>query len=71
MDINDFRGLLTLVMLVAFLGLVRWAWHAARKPDFERAANLPLTEDSHPLPPEGGRAPGARGDATHSEGQRT
>lgn len=45
MDINDFRGLLTLVMLVAFLGLVRWAWHAARKPDFERAAKLPLADE--------------------------
>lgn len=69
MDINDFRGLITLVMLVAFLGLVRWAWHTARKPDFERAANLPLAADDRPLPPQGVR--GTPGDAARSEGHES
>jgi cytochrome c oxidase cbb3-type subunit 4 len=45
MDVNDFRGLVTLVMLVAFIGVVRWAWHAARKPDFDRAAATPLRDE--------------------------
>ncbi len=45
MDINDLRGLLTAVLLVAFIGLCFWAWSGRRKADFEASALLPLEED--------------------------
>ena len=46
MDINDFRGLLTAIALLAFLGIWVWAWSKKRKADFDASANLPLEEDS-------------------------
>lgn len=40
-----FRGVLTLILLLAFVGLVIWAWSARRKQDFEQAARLPLDDE--------------------------
>ena len=45
MDINVLRGLLTAVILFAFLGLCVWAWSSRRKADFDASAALPLEED--------------------------
>lgn len=45
MDIGTFRGLITLVLLIAFLGLVWWAYSKRRKPDFDEAANLPFADE--------------------------
>ncbi len=45
MDINTFRGLLTLTLMLAFLGVWIWAWSRHRQPDFEESAALPLEED--------------------------
>ena len=45
MDINDFRGLITDVILFSFIGLCVWAWSSRRKADFEASAALPLEED--------------------------
>jgi cytochrome c oxidase cbb3-type subunit IV len=45
MDINDFRGILTAIIFVAFLGIWVWAWSSRRKKDFEASAALPLEED--------------------------
>ena len=47
MDINDFRGLITAVIFVAFIGICVWAWSKRRKADFEASAQLPLQEDQH------------------------
>ena len=44
-DINDLRGLLTVVLLFSFLGLCVWAWSSRRKADFDASAALPLEED--------------------------
>jgi cytochrome c oxidase cbb3-type subunit 4 len=44
-DINDLRGVLTAVLLFAFIGLWIWAWSGRRKSDFEASAALPLEED--------------------------
>ncbi|NIP72557.1 MAG: cbb3-type cytochrome c oxidase subunit 3 [Gammaproteobacteria bacterium] len=49
MDINDIRALLTVVLLVVFIGIWVWAWSDKRKPAFEEAARLPL-EDETPAP---------------------
>ena len=45
MDINDIRGMLTAVMLFAFIGLCIWAWSRRRDAEFTALANLPLEED--------------------------
>jgi cytochrome c oxidase cbb3-type subunit 4 len=42
MDMPTLRGILTLVLMLAFLGVVVWAWSSRRKQDFEEAARLPL-----------------------------
>jgi cytochrome c oxidase cbb3-type subunit 4 len=42
MDINDLRSAVTVVSLLLFLGLVRWAWRAQRRSDFDAAAQLPF-----------------------------
>ncbi len=47
MDINDFRGVLTAVIFVAFIGIWIWAWSKRRKDDFDASAQLPLNEDKH------------------------
>lgn len=49
MDINDVRSLVTVVSLVAFLGVVAWAYGSKRKARFEQAARSVLDEkDAEP-----------------------
>lgn len=38
------RGLLTLVLFLAFMTLWAWAWNKNRQADFERVARLPLED---------------------------
>lgn len=41
-------GIVTAVLLVAFIGATIWAWSGKRKPLFDAAARLPLDEsDRH------------------------
>lgn len=47
MDINTLRGLSTLLLLVAFLGLCFWVYSGKRKKHYEEAAQLPFAEDDH------------------------
>jgi cytochrome c oxidase cbb3-type subunit 4 len=51
MDIGTARGLITLALMLAFLGLVIWAYSKRRKADFDEMAQLPLEDD---LPPNKG-----------------
>ncbi len=44
MDIGTVRGLITLLLLLAFIGLVFWAYSKRRKADFDEMANLPFHE---------------------------
>ena len=48
MDINDLRGIYTLLMFVVFIGVVFWAWSGRRQKDFHDAAHLPLNEPEQP-----------------------
>ena len=50
MDINLFRGIILIVMLISFLGLWAWAWNRKRKPAFREASMLPLEEDFGVVP---------------------
>jgi cytochrome c oxidase cbb3-type subunit IV len=45
MSLGLFRGLLTAVLFVAFIGLWVWAWSKRREADFKDAAMLPLADD--------------------------
>jgi cytochrome c oxidase cbb3-type subunit 4 len=44
-DIGLVRGLLTLVLFLAFVGIVVWAYSSRRAGDFDEAANLPLNDE--------------------------
>lgn len=42
LDLNLIRSLVTVAAMTAFLGIVWWAWSAARKHRFDEAAQLPF-----------------------------
>ena len=44
MDINLIRSLLTVLLFIAFIGIVMWAWSKGKREDFEAAARLPLED---------------------------
>jgi cytochrome c oxidase cbb3-type subunit 4 len=48
MDINLLRSVVTLAALVAFLGIVWWAYGPSRKARFERDARMVLEETDTP-----------------------
>jgi len=45
MDINDLRGLSTLFLFLAFVGLCIWAYSSKRRQSFDEAANLPFADE--------------------------
>ena len=46
MDVNDLRIAVTVVSLLAFLGLMAWVGLARHRSAFEAAARLPLQDDA-------------------------
>ncbi|MBN9429175.1 MAG: CcoQ/FixQ family Cbb3-type cytochrome c oxidase assembly chaperone [Burkholderiales bacterium] len=44
MDVNVLRGVIAVVSLVLFVGIVLWAWDKTKRARFEEAANLPFAE---------------------------
>jgi cytochrome c oxidase cbb3-type subunit 4 len=44
MDINDIKGLGAVFTLIAFLGVVAWAYSNQRKERFERDGNIPFDD---------------------------
>jgi len=45
MDINTVRGLISLVLMIAFIGLIIWAYSSKRKSSFDEAADLPFADE--------------------------
>lgn len=45
MDINSLRGLSTILVMVAFLGICIWVYVIKSKKDFDEAANLPFADE--------------------------
>ncbi len=45
MDINLLRGLITVLSLLVFIGIVVWVYGKDRRQQFEEAANLPFADD--------------------------
>jgi len=50
MDINVFRGIILIVLIISFAGLWAWAWNRKRKTAFDEASMLPLEEDFGTIP---------------------
>ena len=48
MDIGLVRGLITVILLVLFIGLWIFSWSKKRGKVYEAASQLPLEDDSHP-----------------------
>ena len=46
MDYSIFGSVMTVVMLVVFLGIVAWAFSGKRSRAFEEAARVPLEDDA-------------------------
>jgi cytochrome c oxidase cbb3-type subunit 4 len=46
MDVNDLRIAVTVVSLIAFLGLLAWVGLARHRQPFEEAARLPFANES-------------------------
>lgn len=44
-DINTLRGLATVTCMIAFIGVIFWAWSDRKKSDFEEAADLPFSDE--------------------------
>jgi cytochrome c oxidase cbb3-type subunit 4 len=47
-DVGTMRGLFTVVVMVAFIALVIWAYSRRRKPHFDEMSRMPLEEDRRP-----------------------
>ncbi|MEQ5814832.1 cbb3-type cytochrome c oxidase subunit 3 [Marinobacter sp. NFXS11] len=45
MDINELRGIHTLLVMAVFFGIVWWAYSAHRKKANDEAAHLPFDDD--------------------------
>ena len=45
MDFTLIDSILTVVVMVVFVGIVLWAWSGKRAKSFDEAAHLPFTED--------------------------
>ncbi len=45
MDINDLRGLSTLLLMIAFIGMCFWVYSKKRKKHFDDAANMPFADE--------------------------
>jgi cytochrome c oxidase cbb3-type subunit IV len=45
MDIGMIRGLGTVVVMVAFIGLALWVFSGRRKSEFDEATLLPFADD--------------------------
>lgn len=44
-DINTLRGISTLLVMLAFLGVCGWAYSSKRKVTFDQAAQIPFADD--------------------------
>ncbi|GIU25138.1 MULTISPECIES: cbb3-type cytochrome c oxidase subunit 3 [unclassified Shewanella] len=45
MDYGTLRGIITIVVMVTFIGIFAWAYSSRRKQQFDDAANLVFSDD--------------------------
>ena len=46
MDIGTLRGLGTILVFVAMIAIILWAYSSKRKKSFDEAANLPFADET-------------------------
>ncbi|WP_021029161.1 CcoQ/FixQ family Cbb3-type cytochrome c oxidase assembly chaperone [Litchfieldella anticariensis] len=68
MDMGTFRGIITLLTLISFLGIVWWAYSKRRKKDFDEAAHLPFADDE--LPNRDNRVSNGEADTRHADSRK-
>lgn len=51
MDINDVRGLGSIFALIAFSGILWWAYSSSRKQRFDDDAQIPFHNNDDGMPP--------------------
>ncbi len=56
MDYEIARAVMTVVMLLVFVGIVVWAWSGRQRSRFDAAARLPIEDEREPI----GDPPGRR-----------
>ena len=47
MDINDLRGIITAITMLAFVGFSIFAWRRYRHAEFDASARRPLEDDHY------------------------
>ena len=45
MDYGTLRGIITIVVMVTFIGIFAWAYSSSRKKQFDDAANLVFSDE--------------------------
>ncbi|NRD74068.1 cbb3-type cytochrome c oxidase subunit 3 [Shewanella sp. VB17] len=45
MDYGTIQGIITLVVMLTFIGIFAWAYSSRRKDQFDEAANLVFSDD--------------------------
>ena len=66
MDINDLRGLATVLCMIGFFAVVWWAYGPSRRKHFEEAGRLPFDDDDQ----ETGAAPPANSSTHHDSARK-
>lgn len=66
---GNFAGVITVVLMVVFIGIWIWAWRARHKRVFDRMARLPMEDDSNDMDARDG-TPDADGRVPSNEGDR-
>jgi cytochrome c oxidase cbb3-type subunit IV len=49
-DVNDLRAAVTVLSLLAFIGIVVWAWSRSNRSRFCEAAQLPFRDERESEP---------------------
>lgn len=45
MDYGTFQGILTIIVMLTFVGIVAWAYSSRRQKSFDEAANLVFSDE--------------------------
>ena len=47
MDYGTMQGIITLVLILVFVGIFAWAYSSRRQKQFDEAANLVFSDEQH------------------------
>lgn len=70
MDTGTVRGIVVIILIVAFVTLTLWAYSKRRKPGFDEAANLPFADDDDNIPTDRDNNASREAASRHDKGER-